>query len=343
MSEQFLDNGNARTKGTRSRSSVRMAAAALTASACLLASGEARAQSRDPVAATELFMQGREAVKQRDYEKACPLFAESSRLDLKVGTLLNLADCEEHVGQLAEALQHWKQAVQLGTATRDRRAEEACRRLDALEGRVPRLIIHLAPDAPASTRVTRDGVELGQATLGVPLPVNPGEHEIEVITPGHAPKRYAAAVAEGEVKELDVTVGGRLPERPEATEAPLVPPRAAPEPVAEPDNSLAYVLGGVGIAGVVVGSITGAMLIDKNRTIDAQCNADNECTEQGLAAVEDAKGLVPISNVAWVVGVVGLGASTYLFVTSGPSAPGDEGAGALRRPHGIGLRLAGDL
>jgi len=285
-------------------------------------------------------MKGRAAVQQGDYKTACPLFAESSRLDIKVGTLLNLADCEEHVGQLAEALQHWQQAVQLGKATQDRRTTEARSRIAALEGRVPRLTVRLSSNTPTSAIVTRDGVALGGPTLGVPLPLNPGEHVVEVQASGHEPKKFNITLAEGESKQLEVSVGPALPTPAPEPVIPTSPSQPGPAP--ETDNTLAYVFGGIGVAGVVVGSITGAMLINKNRTIDAQCNENNQCSDKGLAAVDDAKGLVPISNVAWIVGVVGLGAGTYLLVTSGPSTP-EESQQAITRPRGIGIQLSGEL
>ena len=286
-------------------------------------------------------MKGRDAVEQGNYQAACPTFAESYRLDAKVGTLLNLADCEEHVGQLAEALQHWQQALQLAIATNDRRIDEARARLAGLESRVPRLTIRLAPNVPASATITRDGVSLGRPSLGVPLSLNPGDHVVEVRAAGHEPRRYAVAVAEGETKELNVSAGRALSGGPVRPNAPATP--ADREPPAAPDNTLAYVLGGIGVAGVVVGSVTGAMLMSKNRTIDEQCNASNECSPAGLEAVDQAKGLLPISNVAWIVGVVGLGAGTVLLVTSGSPTPPRESTGALVRPRGIGLHVVGEL
>jgi hypothetical protein len=317
----------------------RTIAGALTLAA-LLVSGGAPAQT-DPVAATELFKQGRDAVVRNDHATACPLFEESNRLDARVGTLLNLADCEERIGKLAEALQHWHQAIQLGTATNDRRAEEARSRQAALDARVPRLTIHLADGAPRSMELRRNGVPLGRAAMGVPLPLNPGEHVVEARAPGYEPRRFRVTVSESESKDLQVTVGPRLPEPP-PEKARSTP--SQPNTTEVPDDTVAYVLGGIGVAGVIVGSVTGMMLWGKNRTIDAQCNARNECSEDGLEAVDDAKGLLPISNAAWVIGVVGIGASTYLFVTSGPSQPSTTGELTSSVPRqGIGMHLRGEF
>ncbi|MFO0567610.1 MAG: hypothetical protein U0263_18270 [Polyangiaceae bacterium] len=58
------------------------------------------AQGRDATAAEALFNAGRDAVKAGDYPTACAKFRESNRLDPAPGTVLNLADCEEHLGHV---------------------------------------------------------------------------------------------------------------------------------------------------------------------------------------------------------------------------------------------------
>src|SRR5687767_9143297 len=55
----------------------------------------ASAQTHDAAAATQLFQEGRDLLKQGKHAAACAKLAESQRLDARVGTLLNLADCEE--------------------------------------------------------------------------------------------------------------------------------------------------------------------------------------------------------------------------------------------------------
>src|SRR5580692_11189003 len=81
---------------------------------------EARAESIDPAVADALFRKGREAAEKGDWATACPKFAESQRLDPAPGTLLNLADCEEHLGQLASAYEHFKTAVETMAPSDDR-------------------------------------------------------------------------------------------------------------------------------------------------------------------------------------------------------------------------------
>ncbi len=93
----------------------------------------------DPAVADALFRKGREAAEKGDWATACPKFAESQRLDPAPGTLLNLADCEEHTGQLATSYEHFKTAVET-MAPNDDRIPFAKQHMAAVEKKVPHLI-----------------------------------------------------------------------------------------------------------------------------------------------------------------------------------------------------------
>jgi hypothetical protein len=69
--------------------------------AALLFSGTVFAQER--VAAQWLFKEARVLMKHDDYATARLKLEESQRLDPSPGTLLNLAICNEHLGQIATA------------------------------------------------------------------------------------------------------------------------------------------------------------------------------------------------------------------------------------------------
>src|SRR5258708_13776883 len=132
-------------------------------------------QAHDPVAGEALFNSGRALVDKGDYEAACPKFADSQKLDPAAGTLINLADCHEHVGRLAAAWEEWQEALDLLPPSDDR-IPETKRRFGALDARVPRLVLHLTIAAPQA-KVVRDGVGLG-AVFDVPLPMDPGAHTV---------------------------------------------------------------------------------------------------------------------------------------------------------------------
>src|SRR6188474_3327999 len=183
----------------------------------LLWVGSAGAQRGDAAAAEQLFTAGREAFERGDFASACPKFEESQRLDPAAGTLINLATCYEKLGRLASAWEAWRSALQVLSRTDERRP--AVERLaDAMEKRVPRLFIELAPGAPPATHVSRDAVDLGPASLGVGLPVDPGRHLVIATAPGRLERRYDVEVAEGKTQKLVVEPGEeRAPAPPAST------------------------------------------------------------------------------------------------------------------------------
>jgi hypothetical protein len=64
-------------------------------------------------AAETLFIEARQLFAQGDFAKACPKFEESNRLDPAIGTLLNLAACEEKAGQRPQACAHYAEVARL--------------------------------------------------------------------------------------------------------------------------------------------------------------------------------------------------------------------------------------
>src|SRR5690349_15059097 len=54
----------------------------------------------DPTTADALFEAGRAAAKRGDFKEACEKFAESERLDPAPGTVFNLAECHNSLGEI---------------------------------------------------------------------------------------------------------------------------------------------------------------------------------------------------------------------------------------------------
>src|SRR5688572_29187335 len=78
----------------------------------MLVSAPVGAQERDRAAAEALFRAGREAAGRGDYATACQRFEESNRLEPTAGTVMNLANCREQLGQIASAWQRYREAIE---------------------------------------------------------------------------------------------------------------------------------------------------------------------------------------------------------------------------------------
>jgi hypothetical protein len=311
------------------RSSRHLAGLILFSALCV--SAGARAQdARDPAAAEALFRQGRAASEQQDFNTACAKFRESNRLDPAVGTVFNIADCEEKLGRLATSWTLFQEVVQRLPPADNRRAI-AEQRASKLEPRVPKLSIHLAHTDRTDITVHRDGVSLGAASLDTALPVDPGDHVVIVEAPGTRAAEFHAHVAEGENAQLAIAIGDALPASEPQAGSTGTTPGTAPGDRA-PTHTAAYVVGGVGVAGLITGAIAGVLVLNKKSTVSSEC-AGKLCSQAGLDAANAGKTLGVVTTVGLVTGVVALGAATYLFM----SAP-TPGENARSGAYLVGLR-----
>lgn len=287
-----------------------------------LVGAPARAQSSDPAAAEALFNAGRAAFDRGDYAIACAKFEESQRLDPGAGTLINLAACREKLGRLSGAWDAWRQAQQALGPNDDRSAQVAAR-VAALEKRLPSLEIRLSANAPDGSRIERDGLALGSASYGVSLPVDPGRHVVIVSAPEFAPRRYEISLAETERRMIEVEPGA--PENHAPGEAQLSGDqrRGSATPAAtSTKRTLGFMIGGVGVAGIVVGSVTGLFALRAKSDMLDNCDAVSggfDCNQDGAHAASSGKTFATISTIGFAAGVVGLGVGGYLVLSSGPT------------------------
>jgi hypothetical protein len=146
--------------------------------------------------ADDYFRLAREAFTEKDYKHALELFRTSHGLEPGRGKLINIALCEDQVGQLVSALKHFRE-VAPEFPTEDERGSLARVHIAQLELRIPRLRIGLAAWAPVGTKVALDGDAIAPSALGTDIPVDAGEHVLTVSAPGLPERRYDVMLEEG--------------------------------------------------------------------------------------------------------------------------------------------------
>jgi hypothetical protein len=264
------------------------------------------ALAEDAVTAKTLFERGLGDMTAGRYEAGCPAIAESYRLDPRPGTLFTLAECEAKRGRTATAVELYEDYLsQYARLPADRQEQQGHRKQIAEEQRtalapqVALLTLLLAPDAPAETRVKRDGRDVAPAAIGLALPVDPGAHTLTVTEPDRPPL------------DVRVSIGVRQ-------KSLLTLPRPPPPPRFSPRRIGAIAAGSVGLVGLVVGAVAGGLTLAKKSVINVHCGFASDpygCDATGLAATSAAQPLSIASTVGFVVGAVGLGVGLSLYFT----------------------------
>ncbi len=294
--------------------------AASVLASVLLAAPVAHADETKEQAADRLF---REATKLEDsgnYEAACPRLEQSNATNPAIGTQFNLADCYEHLGKLGHALRLFRSVQAIAKAAGKQQREMSAReRADALEPRVPRLHIEVAPGAdPPGLDIRADGVTLPPEAWSGGLPLDTGAHTVSAAAPGRI--GWSTSFEASRAGNLRVVVP-RLAEI-VTQERPVV----APAPHAGGVPTVALVTGIVGLVGLGVGAIAGGVsLADHNGAV--QSCPSHQCTSKSSAGQwNDAVTWGNVSTVAFVVGGVGIaGASVFWLTAPGSSVPTTAG------------------
>lgn len=216
----------------------------------------------DPAAARELLKQGYSLKKEGKYADALERLVESLRLDSQIKTLVNIADCEEQLGQLTHAQKHLILARDQASLQGDQTLlAEAEKRLSSLEARMPRLTIIVTGPKVEKMEVRRDNVLLGPVSLGVALPTDPAHHLVVVSAPGRQEARFEVDLVEKDSKVIQVQPGPPLSNGSEVkpaalpAENPTSPPLVPSEPAAPPSDQSARFWNGQRIAAIGVAGL----------------------------------------------------------------------------------------
>jgi hypothetical protein len=291
----------------------------------LLLAETARAQSSSTVTAETLFQRGRGLLLEGKPKEACPLLAESLRLDPATGTLIALAMCHEEEGRLASAWAEFTDAA--GRAEREGRTDRqqlAEERVAALTGRYSTLVVEVPESVAAIPRleVRVDGVVTGSATWGVPVPIDGGEHVVEASAPGRVPWKVAIAVKlERDAARVSVPVlapvGG---DGAAATGVSAVPAARSPETDrgrSEPGSAMGtagLVAAGLGIVGLAAG---GYLALDaKSDYEEAEKHCPHRVCEPGpyYTDSESARSQGTMASIVLGVGGAALATGAALWV-----------------------------
>ncbi len=200
-------------------------------------------------------------------------------------------------------------------------------------------IIFSAKDASGAdlsgVKVTMDGNLLTDRLEGVAVPIDPGDHAFTFEAAGQPPIERRFVVLESQKDRHEVVTFGVAAV---ATRAP--PPTSAetlaPPPVAHgglgAQRVLALLAGGVGIAGLAVGTVFGVESVSTKNDAQRLCPTMVCPTQAGINEWADVSSQQTAALIGFVAGGVGLVGGMVLWFT----APGTGGGASARVSFGPG-------
>ncbi len=270
--------------------------------------------------ALDLATRGRVAFDRGDLAGGCPLLERAYQLD---GSLLGagfaVAECAEISGKLATAWRTFGDVAEKARARGEKRAAEAGARADALEPRLSRLRLVVAPSSDAPDLVvTVDGVGWPRSSWATSTPIDGGRHEVVVRASGDRGWSRTVVVPP-ERGSVDLAVELR-PEGPANAEEEPAPP---PEDDGFPWKTTGLIGAAVGVGTLAAGVVIAVVAKADYDGVDDDCDEANACTAAAAAMRNDAVALSGVGTALFVAGGVltVAGGGLYLFAPSSSAAP----------------------
>jgi hypothetical protein len=268
--------------------------------ACVLAPTPARAQSEaDKTTARELGQDGQDALDRSDWRKAEELFRRAETLYHAATLTVGLARAEAHLGKVVEASEHYERVIAENvtrSAALARALEDAKTELPAVQARRARLTVNVtwgSSATPSNLRVTLNDVPQKADTLGAPRFVNPGHIVVVASADGFAP----------ETRGVDVTAG-----KDETLSIALDPAGSGSVMRSVGIGALA-----VGGAGLIMGAITGGLVLAKHGTLAGEC-ASGCATPTAQSDLSTYHTLGTLSDIGFIGGAVLAGGGLTLIL-----------------------------
>ncbi len=319
---------------------------ALTLSAS--AAAQQAPSAADKETARALMDKGDERMDARDYPAAVKAYVAADAIMRLPMTGAAAARAEAAAGLLVEARDTAFEVTRLPvrpgeTPPYARARADAAELVDRLGRSIPSIQVTV-DRAPAGVSVAIDGVTLPAAAATEPRKVNPGPHVITVTAPGFEAARAEVTVREGEQRPVPITLqpGASAPPPPPSG-GPVVTPPPPPPPRAQSSRATKMMAAGfsVGGAGVIAGAVTGLMSLSQTSKLKGECQPD--CGGKYTSEIATAKGLANVSNIAFVVGVAGVGvgvAGVILLPGRDPAPAQGARVEPFLGPGSLGLRGA---
>ncbi|HVU05716.1 MAG TPA: hypothetical protein VHE30_28400 [Polyangiaceae bacterium] len=317
------------------------------AAVLVLLGGSARAQTDEQRAGARAAANaGGAAFMDKKYADAIDMFTRAESLVHSPVHLLYMARSYEKLGQLVKARETYiritNEDAPAGASQPIKQARaDAEKEQEALEPRIPYVSVVVQGGGSSPVTVTMDGVQVPPALVGVPRPVDPGDHKFEAAAQGMDSAVSSIAVREGHSETVVLTLHAAASQPPPGQmpvgyapvgygqpQQPQQPPPAADSGGGHGPSPLTWVAFGVGAVGLGVGTIFALQASSKASDVNAQqCSLlgpDGKadwCPSSTGSQIDDVRTDKTISLVGFIAGGIGVAAGVTLLLVTPKKAP----------------------
>lgn len=272
----------------------------------LHAAPAAAQDAKELARARATFQQATELEQAGNWSAAVQKFREVGQVRMTPQVRFHIALCEDKLGRLVAALGGYELALaDADTVGPDFRAEVEGN-VNRLRERIPKLVIQRGAGAEAAV-IELDGVSVGDSSVGVDVPQDPGPHAVTARAPNFQPFEATVALAEGERKIVEIVM---MPATPEPTPPqPLGPAAPPPRKV----NLVPFIVGGAGAATLLVSGVFFALRQSTLSGLEDSCMG-LQCQPSERGAYSRLKTYHYASLVTLGVGVAAVGTGAALYV-----------------------------
>jgi len=325
--------------------------ATLLASSVAMASGVApgEASSAQKTEAMAHFMAGKEAIEQKNWEKAALELRASLEVVNSPNARLVLARALRDSGSLGDAWTEYGRTIGEATklaATEDRyakTAEAASTERAELEPKLAFVVVTIA-HAPPDATLKAAGRTVPPDQASGPIVVPAGAVDV-VLTDASGKELGRQTVSAAVGQKTAVALDAQPPPPPKPVAEPVATEKHdeghVNVPLAETSGgsklrTYSYVVGGIGVASLALFGVYG--LIDNSTYSDLQNKCPhNACPPGTQSEVDAGRTQQTVANVSLVIGAVGVAAGATLFVLS-LSPKSSPSTGFVLAPGYLGLR-----
>lgn len=200
--------------------------------------------------ARKLFAEAERDQRAGHWVEALRKLLDVASIKETAGVRFHIASCQEQLGKLLDALESFRRAHRLAQGNRvDDVLQLVAPRIEGLRARVPTLTIRIQPrENIGAVTVMVDGTRMNQTRIGMPVDVDPGEHDVEVRGAEGAVLRRTVTLSAGKSGVVDFDLASAPRPRPVQSPAAPVSREAGSGGSAPAVPAPAWVLFGAGAA-----------------------------------------------------------------------------------------------